>query len=85
MPVTALVIACAGSVCTYSAITDLVSLKQCERLAPIIAGMSRAEMTSLVYTPADQSSTMSFKCLDGQSGAVLMSFDSEAEELAAAR
>ena len=83
MPVTALVIACAGSICSYTAVTDLASAGQCERLAPFIAGMSRAEMTSLVYTPAAQSSRLAFKCVDGRSGALLMSFDSEQEELAA--
>jgi len=84
-PVTAMVVACLGPMCTYTAVSDLPSLRQCERMAPFIAGLSRSEMTALLFTPADMTSRLAFSCIDARTGKVLLSYDSDVEEVAVAR
>lgn len=83
MPVTALVMACLGPLCSYTVVDDLKSAAQCERLAPFIGGMARAETVSMAFTPADQSWRLSFRCLDGRTRQVLLQYDSAEEQLAA--
>lgn len=77
MPVSALVIACVGPMCAYSATAEAFeTVAQCERSAPIIAGISRASMTSTFWEPTDRRQRTSFRCVDSITGAVLLSFDS---------
>ena len=80
--VTALVTACIGPMCSYTAVSDLASVRQCERMAPFIAGLSRSQMTALLFTPVDMTSRLAFRCLDARTGTVLMSYDSDQDELA---
>lgn len=83
MPVTALVVACLGPLCSYTVVDDLSSAAQCERLAPFIGGMARAESIAMAFEPADRSWRLSFRCLDGKTRKVLLQYDSAEEQLAA--
>lgn len=40
--ITAIIVACGGSACAYTMADGFDSVEQCRRVAPIIAGMSRA-------------------------------------------
>lgn len=83
MPVTALVMACLGPLCSYAVVDDLKSAAQCERLAPFIGGMARAESVALAFDPADRSWRLAFRCLDGRTRQLLLQYDSAEERLAA--
>lgn len=78
MPVTALVVACVGPMCAYSA-PDISfdSVAQCERAAPAIAGLSRASMTGALWEPSTRGERTAFQCIDSTTGKVLLSFDSD--------
>jgi len=78
MPVTALVVACVGPLCAYSAPDiSFESVAQCERAAPAIAGLSRASMTGTLWEPTSRNERTAFQCIDSATGTVLLSFDSE--------
>ncbi|OJX68639.1 hypothetical protein [Magnetospirillum sp. 64-120] len=78
MPVTALVVACVGPMCAYSAPdVSFDSVAQCERAAPAIAGLSRASMTNALWDPSSRTERTAFQCIDSATGKVLLSFDSE--------
>jgi len=78
MPITALVIACVGPMCAYSApATSFDTLAQCERAAPMIAGLSRAGMVNALWQPVSARERTAFQCIDGSTGTVLLSFDSD--------
>lgn len=78
MPITALVIACVGPMCAYSAPTiSFDTLAQCEKAAPMIAGLSRAGMVNALWQPVSARERTAFQCIDGSTGTVLLSFDSD--------
>lgn len=78
MTVIALVIACLGPMCSYTATTEpFDSLRQCRVVAPMIAGIERARMASALWQPADPRRTTSFRCVDTRTGEVLAAFNSE--------
>lgn len=85
MPVTAFVMACVGPVCNFTAVDGFASVRQCERMAPFIGGISRAEMTSLTFNPAEDNWRLAFRCVDGRTREVLLSFDSGGPEYLAKR
>lgn len=77
MPVTLVVMACIGPLCTYTSPREpFASLAQCERMAPFVAGMTRANLTSMMGYPREGENRTSFSCIDKSSGAVLLSYDS---------
>ncbi|WP_173980911.1 hypothetical protein [Magnetospirillum sp. UT-4] len=85
MPITAFVVACLGPLCSYSASPQpFDTVAQCERAAPVMAGIARSGMTELLWVPTDTSRRLAFRCIDVRTGEVLMSFDS-ADQVAAAR
>lgn len=78
MPVIALVIACLGPMCTYTATEEpLDSVRQCQAVAPMIAGIARSQMTAGLWLPTDTRRSSSFRCVDSRTGEVLASFNSE--------
>lgn len=77
MPVTALVVACLGPMCAYSApAISFDTVAQCERAAPLIAGRSRAGMTHALWEPSAREERTAFQCIDASTGRVLLSYDS---------
>ena len=77
MPITALVIACVGPMCAYSApAISFDNVAQCERAAPMIAGLSRAGMTQALWQPSATGERTAFQCIDSATGVVLLSYDS---------
>ncbi|MEW5728701.1 MAG: hypothetical protein AB1918_12820 [Pseudomonadota bacterium] len=83
MTVIALVIACLGPMCSYTATTEpFDSVRQCQVVAPMIAGIERSRMTSSLWLPADIRRTTSFRCIDPATGEVLAAYNSE-EQVAA--
>lgn len=77
MPITALVVACVGPLCAYSAPEiSFDNLAQCERVAPLLAGISRAGMTQALWQPSSPAERTAFQCIDSATGTVLLSFDS---------
>lgn len=78
MPVSLFVIACVGSMCAYSApAISFDSVTQCARMAPMIAGQSRVALTDILWQPSQNSERTSFHCVDGATGATLLSYDSD--------
>ncbi|MBR9971861.1 hypothetical protein [Magnetospirillum sulfuroxidans] len=81
MPISALVIACVGPMCAYTApAISFDTVAQCEKAAPMIAGLSRAGMTNALWQPSSTSERTAFQCIDHATGAVLFSFDSAADD-----
>jgi|AGTN01.3.fsa_nt_gi hypothetical protein len=77
MSVILVVMACVGPLCAYSSPREpFASLAQCERLAPFVAGMTRANLTSMMGYVRHGENRTRFSCVDPASGAVLLSYDS---------
>ncbi len=78
MTVIALVIACLGPMCSYTATTEpFDSVRQCRLVAPMIAGIERSRMTATLWLPSDVRRTTSYRCIDAGTGEILASFNSE--------
>lgn len=77
MPITLVVMACIGPFCTYTTGAERFdTLARCERIAPFVAGMARANLTSMMGYPRGGENQSAYSCIDSGSGIVLMSFDS---------
>lgn len=77
MPITLVVMACIGPFCTYTTAPErFESVARCERLAPFVVGMARANLTSMMGYPREGGNQSAYSCIDADSGGVLSSFDS---------
>lgn len=77
MPISLLVIACVGPMCAYSApAISFDSVSQCARMAPMVAGKSRVELTDILWQPSQTTERTAFRCIDSATGTTLFSFDS---------
>lgn len=76
MPITLVVMACIGPLCSYATMPESFdSVARCERLAPFVVGMERANLTSLMGYPRDGGQQSAFSCIDSSSGKVLVSYE----------